>query len=479
MPVKAKVITAIALLLAFGFLATTLASYYVSSKAIKEAILQDELPLTSDSIYSEIQRDLLRPIFVSSLMASNTFLRDWVLEGEKDTDKITRFLSEIKKRYNAFTSFLVSENTHTYYQAKGILKKVREDEPRDNWYFRVRDMDRPYETNVDPDMANNDTITIFINYRVLDYQGNFIGATGIGLRAHAVKSLIGTYQSKYGRQVYFTNKQGIIQLHSGTFDGTELNIHKRTGISKITGQILSQKESVFEYDNGRETILLQSRFIPELQWYLLVEVSTDQAFRTIRGTLITNLIICTVVFIVVLLIAGYTINQYQSRLEEMTSTDSLTGAVSRQTFELIINQIISHLKRDNKPMSVIFFDIDDFKGVNDRYGHAVGDRVLKEVVKATRGRLRESDILCRWGGEEFLILLEDCNDTDAAAIAENIRSATAAATVDSKDGPLSVSISLGIAQHRADENQESLILRADKAMYTAKEAGKNTLSVAS
>ncbi|HSC84846.1 MAG TPA: GGDEF domain-containing protein, partial [Pseudomonas sp.] len=142
-----------------GFLATTLASYYASRDNIRYSIVNTELPLTSDNIYSEIQKDLIRPTLIASMMSHDTFLRDWVLAGEQDAEPMTRYLREVQEHYGAYTSFFISEKTRTYYQAKGVLKQVREGEPRDAWYFRVRNMAEPYEISVDPDLANQDRLT--------------------------------------------------------------------------------------------------------------------------------------------------------------------------------------------------------------------------------------------------------------------------------------------------------------------------------
>ena len=133
----------ISLLLIFGFLVTTLASYMVSVTILKKDFADSILPLTSDNIYSEIQKDLIRPIFISSMMASDTFLRDWVLAGEKDVEQLTKYLSEVRVKYRAITSFFVSDSSATYYHADGILKQVHPDNPRDSWYFRVRSMSKP------------------------------------------------------------------------------------------------------------------------------------------------------------------------------------------------------------------------------------------------------------------------------------------------------------------------------------------------
>jgi len=210
---KKRFILILSLLLVTGFLITSLASFFVSRASMRSQISENELPLTGDNIYSEIQRDLLSPILISSFMATDTFLRDWVIKGEEDTSKITRYLNEVKLKYKTYTSFFVSERTRNYYYTDGILKKVSSNEVRDKWYFRVREMKTDYEINIDPDMANKDTMTIFINYRVFGYDGKYIGATGVGFAVGAVKRLIESYQEKYNRLIYFTDKDGNITLY--------------------------------------------------------------------------------------------------------------------------------------------------------------------------------------------------------------------------------------------------------------------------
>ena len=180
------------LVMAGGFLTISLLNYHTSKKAIHDSIVTSQLPLTSDNIYSEIQKDLIRPILISSLMAGDTFVRDWVLGGERDGTAMQRYLKEIMERHGAFTSFFVSDATRNYYHSDGLLKQVREGEERDRWFFRVREMKEPYEINLDPDIANKDALTIFINFRVYDFDGRFIAATGIGLTADShAEDLIG------------------------------------------------------------------------------------------------------------------------------------------------------------------------------------------------------------------------------------------------------------------------------------------------
>jgi hypothetical protein len=189
-----------------------------------DAIVAQELPLTSSNIYSEIQKDLVRPVLISSTMAHDTFVREWVIAGEQDPEAMARYLREIKTRYGAFSSFFVSERSGRYYTGDGILKQVSPTAPRDAWYYRVRTLQDPYELNVDLDLANQDAMTIFINYRVFDFDGNFLGVTGVGLTVDAVRRLIEDYQQRFQRTLYFVDAEGKIVLFGILSGRTETDL---------------------------------------------------------------------------------------------------------------------------------------------------------------------------------------------------------------------------------------------------------------
>ena len=246
-PRSNKLVLIISLLLITGFTATSLASYYASRASLRSQIQLNELPLTCENIYSEIQKDLLPPIFISSLMANDTFFREWVIQGEEDIDKITRYLNAIQKKYNTITSFFVSEKTRNYYHADGILKKVDPKNESDKWYFRVQSLKSGYEINVDTDMANNKAMTVFINYRVYDYEQNFIGAAGVGLEVTAVKSLLKKYQKNYDRNIYFIDDNGDIQLNGSNMLNSVGNISQIQGLSSHADEILSKKSTYLTY----------------------------------------------------------------------------------------------------------------------------------------------------------------------------------------------------------------------------------------
>lgn len=470
---KQRLIITLCTLLTLGFAITAWVNYQVSKSAIRNSIVANELPLTADNLYSEIQKDLIRPVVISSMMASDTFVRDWVLAGEQDTDRMIRYLREIKERYGAFTSFFVSERTRTYYQTEGVLKTIRENDPRDVWYFRVRGMSAPYEINVDPDLANKDAMTIFINYRVLDYNKRYIGVAGIGITMDAARTLINSYQQRFGRSIYFVDRTGKVALVGQDDQVRAAGIHEVNGLGAIADSILRKGSGSYQYTNAGSERLLNVRLISELNWFLFVEGTADAAMVEIRRTLYINLAICLAITAIMLLATSFTINRYQSQLEEMATTDKLTGLANRQAFDVLMPQVISETRRHGNPLCAVLIDIDHFKDVNDKHGHLAGDKVLRTVAGVIKSRLRASDIISRWGGEEFLVVLKNINVEQATLLAEKIRSAIERSVTAQKDRTITVTASLGIAAFELGDTPDRLLARADKALYKAKEQGRN------
>jgi len=468
-----RLILVLTLLLAAGFIATSLISYQVSRQAIRHAIIDQDLPLTSSNIYSEIQKDLVRPVLISATMAHDTFVRDWVLAGERDADAMARFLKEVKARHGAFSSFFVSERTGNYYTGDGILKRVSSFEPRDAWYYRVRGMSQEYEINVDPDLANEDALTIFINHRVYDYAGEFIGVTGIGLTVDAVRGLIREYQQRFNRTIYFVNARGRIVVFGNETNREEEDLHKRPGLGAQIDAILNEKRGSFQYEAGGDNYILHVNYLPELKWHLFVEQNESIALAGIRRTLFVNLGISLAVTLLVVFLIHQALMRHQRRLEELASTDELTGLLNRHACNILIGKLVAEHRREPKPVSMLLADIDHFKRINDTHGHLVGDAVLTAVAHVLQDGLRASDLAVRWGGEEFLLVLKGCDLSEAQRIAENLRAAVAAL----KD-PLPVTISVGIARFDGDEAPEQTVDRADGALYRAKSAGRNRVETA-
>ncbi len=475
---KGKLAVAVSSVTIVGLLITSLAGYFVSLSSLRQEIRQNELPLTSDNVYSEIQRDLVRPTFVSSLMASDTFLHDWVLRGEKDPKEITRYLGMIQKKYRMVTSFFVSDRTRLYYHAKGVIKKVSEDDPGDAWYFRARQSKAEYEINVDRDPANDGTMTIFINYPVVDDKGNFIGVTGVGLTVESVNKKIEVYQSQFGRSIFFVDSKGQVQFHGIKFPGEVTNIHQMEGLGPIADKVFASNENSLQFRRHGETIHLNSRYIPEFGWYLLVEQNEREAKKRIWTTFLINLLVCGIISFVVVRLTRMTIHSYQERVEKMASTDKLTGLYNRQAFDVMFEAAVAEAGRDGTPFALLSMDLDHFKEINDTYGHQAGDAVLERTAKILQAGVRSSDSVFRWGGEEFFVLLRKCPKNFAIQVGDKLRNAVKLTVTTHEGREITITVSAGVADYRENESGKDLIKRADQALYEAKRQGRDRVIAA-
>lgn len=462
-------------LLLVGFIATSLISYFVAKDSIVSHLEEQMLPLTSDNIYSEIQRDLLQPVLISSLMANDTFVVEWAEAGE-DPARMSSYLNQIRRKYNSITAFYVSDTSLRYYHPDGVIKTLNPEDPADAWYFRVRQQNNDYEINIDQDTADRSRLSIFVNYRVLDNNGKFIGVTGIGLSVTSVAGLIENYQKRYGRQIFFVDREGQVTLHGSAFND-EVYLQNKAGLDRLFTRILTSPSASVTYDaKGGDTIYLNSRLVPEFDWFLIVEQINDPASQRVEAALIVNVLISIGISLLVLLTVYFTLGGYQRRLEDMASRDKLTGAASRQVFDGIFGRAVKSAERKNVPLSLLTMDIDNFKEINDTYGHQHGDQVLRTFARIIRQQVRDADTLCRWGGEEFLLLLESCDLARAVKIAEGIRNAVKAHSFTFGTDTKILTLSLGVAEHKPDETQEALIERCDQALYRSKREGRDRVS---
>lgn len=168
----------------------------------------------------------------------------------------------------------------------------------------------------------------------------------------------------------------------------------------------------------------------------------------------------------------------EKKLRELVETDSLTQIANRHRFNLDIESEFYRARRYKQPLSLLIFDIDLFKRINDRFGHAAGDEVLKSLAKTTRVLLRNSDKFSRFGGEEFVIILPNTEAQYAKRLAERVRAVNSRNTVSYGEARLSYTISIGLAQLAdADGDSEALFRRADDALYEAKRSGRNCIKV--
>jgi diguanylate cyclase (GGDEF)-like protein len=196
---------------------------------------------------------------------------------------------------------------------------------------------------------------------------------------------------------------------------------------------------------------------------LLVYVNVDAAtaIRVFASLLLT--------IVIVNIILGV-INDLHDRLVAQTITDPLTGAYNRRHMETCLDEVIERQRRTGASAALLVIDVDQFKPINDRFGHAAGDSVLRKVVALVADRVRRLDRVFRIGGDEFLLLLPDTDLNAAQTVAEDLRSRIAASAI---AGTPPVTVSIGLAVLQPGQQMDAWMHEADAALYRAKQQGRN------
>jgi len=166
------------------------------------------------------------------------------------------------------------------------------------------------------------------------------------------------------------------------------------------------------------------------------------------------------------------------RMQKMAITDSLTGLFNRRYFYMILNNEIERARRYASNLSLVMMDVDHFKRVNDKFGHLAGDHVLHEVAEICMPILRQSDVMFRYGGEEFMILLPETSREEAANVAERIRQSIEETDFKTRKGTVKITTSIGVTEYSPDFSAANTFIEsADKALYKAKELGRNKVQI--
>ncbi len=237
-------------------------------------------------------------------------------------------------------------------------------------------------------------------------------------------------------------------------------------ITPICGLTYTNENAAINFSAGRKSthscgyrLITQQDHLGELTLYRNKRFS-ESNLQVIEGTLAT--LVCPLR------------NALQYREALVASlTDPLTGAGNRLALDNTLSREIELAKRHKSPLSLLLIDVDDFKIVNDQWGHKAGDKVLKMIVNKLNAVNRQTDLIFRYGGEEFVVLLNETSQAGARVIAERIRSAIETARVEVGGQKLKITVSLGAAALKPNDSKDRLFQRADKALYQAKNSGKN------
>lgn len=212
-----------------------------------------------------------------------------------------------------------------------------------------------------------------------------------------------------------------------------------------------------------------------LMWF--VEPLQPITSGALLGVFLFNLTVVFFMFSYLSLFYVSTVSTTQRSLRRLATVDALTGLFNRRHLSDLAEKEIARHARNGEELSFLLLDIDHFKQFNDRYGHDTGDRILERLSKVLAKTLRDQGFIGRWGGEEFLVVLPGTDREQALLTAERIRCAAEGHSWVAEYLPLSVTVSVGVSQYRAEEDLSAVVARADMALYESKRRGRNRVEV--
>lgn len=446
---------------------------------LAEKHMENVLSLADKNISNHIEDAMTKPVMVSKTMANDEFLKRWLIQEPENVKnaaylkQLYSYLKTYQEKYNYTTVFCVSSQTGNYYYQDGLSKTISKEDTHDIWYYNFTGSGHEYDLEVDTNQTKNDYITVFVNFRVESEDGELLGVIGVGLQVDALESNVYSYEKDYGLSVYIINDLGSKTSFTGNTNIfiSEDNLSKLTGITDNIRLNKSETPLIQWYTSNGERKCLITKYNETLGWHFILEMNTSSISSVFQDRVKSNILFMLVALIACTMVTTTVFINYNQRVIAIENTDELTGLPNRKQFSKLYLRFIR--KYRNRRKTLVMFDIDHFKGINDTYGHIFGNEILTIVGEELRKAINGYGIAARWGGDEFLSLLTVEPD-QAKQIMERLMTSL---KNQEKGEAYSVTVSVGILEVDKKLGMEQLIKKADEALYRSKENGRDQISI--
>lgn len=466
-------VTFLILTLSFGL---SIANYWSAFEQTRKQLKENSLPLSTDNIYSDIQKIIIEPSLISSVMASDTFVHDWFKTEDQNPEKIVKYLSAITQKYKFSHTFLVSSHTKNYYTNDGFLEPLSLNKKDNMWYFRFINTPHSSEINIDNNELLDNNLLLFFNYKILGENKDLLGVTGVVFKTSYISEMFKRFKQYYKLKVFLMDKKGNIVLSEQGINNSK-KLAEKAKMQTLLPEVLRHKSTILDLDYNSKNYIIKSKYITELNLYLIVQAELDQFTEKDRDHLIVNIIIALIITGIIILIILRTFMSYTKQLSELANHDALTQLPNRRTFNESFKLIWKQYQQNKCTACLALFDIDNFKKINDTLGHPTGDKVLQQIADLLTSHIRNTDYISRWGGEEFSILLINTNTYNAKIIVEKFRSTLENDPKLQEITGGTVTASFGLTSFSNGNSIKDITTLADNALYKAKIAGKNCVKM--
>lgn len=421
----------------------------------------------ANSIYIALDDNIFNSAQLVTFIGNDPFICNDLFQNESEyTDRLQTYLKNIKNIYSFDIVRMASFDSFNYYSSDGLVATFDEKNPNDKWFFNILNSSQ-YKTDYQPIVINDGEQIFFNNIHIIkDHSGNRKGFILIGL--DYTKSLEKIKESIHALNaaVYIVNSDG--KIESSMFkalndSGSPDSLTKAFDMTLITSNPSSSFVQIVQNNTS-----ISFKYIEEVNSYLVI---TQDLSSSIFYTFIITLLIIIFLLACILLVTLKVVDYSNRKILDQAALDPLTNIYNRSVFNTRLIEAIELCFHYNIVSSFIFIDIDDFKIINDEMGHAIGDEILVKIAHLLEDSKRKNDILFRWGGDEFGIIVRS-NLENTLQLAQRILNN--AHEIHWKDST-PVSLSIGVTEIRSGDSKKLVFNRVDEALYQAKEKGKNQI----
>lgn len=418
-------------------------------------------------VSAKIENELIKPITVSQTISSDIDIRTYIEgktreEAESVKDDITNRLVSIGNEFDYKMVFVVSDKTRAYYTYNGISRYLDvENDSHDIWYKDYLDSGKRYTVNVDTDEDNNGSLSVFINYGIIDTNGDILGACGVGVDMNDLVDILARFEEEYNIKVYLVNHDGLIQVDTDV-SSIETGYLDNSYFGNISDDDFYYQLS----ENG----CYMTKYLEGFDWYIVirdnnpVKLDENKIILPIVLIFIAGVLIMATSFVIISMREKKAKNAYNRRYEASIK-DELTGLYNRRGFEVDCEII----KKNNNLIEyvLIMMDLNGLKAANDNIGHEAGDELIIGASKCMDNAFSGLGRTYRVGGDEFAALLRGTREEAQDAVktfdylTENFQG--------NLISELSVSKGIVVCSEHIELNFEEIKAMADKLMYADKD----------
>ncbi|MEM6819929.1 MAG: sensor domain-containing diguanylate cyclase [Pseudomonadota bacterium] len=457
---------AVVLLLALG-VAIFFATYRAIDSVVVEQSRVQQQAITP--VHDLVHDELLRPLYIAETFASAISFSVAMDSDALDEDALLERLRKMERDLN-LTFFVASERTRRQYMSDGTTLDLEEGKVA--WYFEAK----ARGTDFMADLGQVGDVHLYFDVAVYGDEREFLGYVGVGKRIQRFLDSFNRYKSEFGYDFLFVNAADEIMLTSlpdylvtDAYIPTLDTLGGFPETSSVGGTVDGEIIEV----SGDKLLITEFR-IDELGWRLLLLVPLEARQAQITNTFVSNAVSTLIILLLLAAVVFGLMMLYRRSLERTVEIDELTGLPNRT----LVQRRFRKFQRTGEALCVVIIDLDHFKNINDSHGHDAGDRALRAVANSLKQELREEDIVSRWGGEEFVMLLPAASIELGRAVAERARENLEALKIDADGVPVSVTASFGVAFGSAQSDSlAQLLAQADKMLYEAKAKGRNQVQL--